>query len=133
MLSQERKLAFHYDRIVGAQTVLWEGKELTLQQLRSASQTEDRSLREKAWRLAAARQLADRQAINDLWLEFMQLRRQLTENAGLPDYRAFRWQQMLRLDYTPQDCFQFQRAIEEVAVPAATRVYERQRRRLGVD
>jgi oligoendopeptidase F len=39
---------------------------------------------------------------------------------------------MLRLDYTPEDCLQFQEAIEQVVVPAAARVYERYRLRLGV-
>jgi oligoendopeptidase F len=39
---------------------------------------------------------------------------------------------MLRLDYTPQDTIRFQQAIEQVAVPAATRIYEKHRRRLGV-
>jgi len=40
---------------------------------------------------------------------------------------------MLRLDYTPADCRQFQDAIDEIAVPAARRMYERRRDRLGLD
>jgi oligoendopeptidase F len=133
LLSQERKFASQYDKIVGAQSVPWEGKEITLQQMRVVLGSEDRSLRERAWRLAAARQLDDREAINRLWVKFMELRRQLAENAGLPDYRAYRWKQMLRLDYTPEDSRQFQQAVEEAVVPAATRVYEKHRRRLGTD
>ena len=133
LLTEERKLASRYDKIVGAQTVTWEGRELTLQQLRVVLQTEDRTVRERAWKLAAGRQLADRDAINRLWIEFMKLRGQLAENAGLPDYRAYRWKQMLRLDYTPEDSLEFQQAVEQAVVPAATRVYEKHRRRLGVD
>jgi oligoendopeptidase F len=63
----------------------------------------------------------------------MEVRRKLAANAGLPDYRAFRWQQQLRFDYTPADCKSFQQAIEEVAVPAATRIYDKHRRELGVE
>jgi oligoendopeptidase F len=37
------------------------------------------------------------------------------------------------LDYTPQDCKQFQDAIAQVVVPAATRRYEVHRQRLGVE
>jgi oligoendopeptidase F len=62
----------------------------------------------------------------------MRLRCQLAQNAGAPSYLAYRWQQMLRLDYAPEDCVQFQEAIEQVAVPAATRLYERYRQRLRV-
>jgi oligoendopeptidase F len=133
LLSQERKLASQYNKIVGAQTVTWEGEEVTLQQLRKVIQDPDREVRQRAWELAAGRQLADREAINRLWGQFMDLRGELAANAGQPSYRAYRWQQLHRLDYTPEDCFKFQEAIEEVAVTAATRVYARQARRLGVD
>lgn len=133
LLSQERKLASEYNKIIGAQTVLWEGEELTLQQMRRALQSPDRAQRERAWRLIAERQLADRDRINDLWVRFMDLRGALAKNTGCPDYLAYRWRQMLRLDYTPQESLQFQQAIQQVVVPAATRMYERRRRELGVE
>ena len=132
LLTQERKMSSEYDKIVGAQTVQWEGQETTIAQLRPVYQNPDRDLRERAWRLAAERQLRDREAINALWARFMELRRQLAANADLPDYRAFAWRQMLRFDYTPADCVRFHRAIEQVVVPAATRIYEQRRKRLGV-
>jgi oligoendopeptidase F len=77
--------------------------------------------------------LADRAAINELWQKFLSLRQQLAANAGCVDYRTFRWQQLLRFDYTPADCLSFHAAIEEVVVPAATRIYEKRRRRLGLE
>jgi oligoendopeptidase F len=40
---------------------------------------------------------------------------------------------MLRFDYTPADCRQFQDAIQKVVVPAAMRIYERRRKHLGLD
>lgn len=133
LLSEETKLSNEYNKIIGAQTVIWEGKEKTLQQLRQVYYQPDRAIRESAWRLASQRQLADRQTINALWGRQLDLRHKLAENAGMPDYRAYRWQQMLRLDYSPEDCIQFQEAIEAVCVPAATRVYEKQRQELGVE
>lgn len=133
LLTEERKLSSEYNKIIGAQTVIWEGEELTLQQLRKVLQSPERERREVAWRLASERQLADRSALNDLWQRMLRLRIKLAENAGFPDYREYRWRQMLRLDYTPQDCQQFQQAILEVAVPAATRIYEKHRQRSGLD
>src|SRR5690606_17700257 len=94
LLSDERKLTSRYDKIIGAQTVSWEGAELTLTQLRPVYQDTNRERRERAWRLAAGRQLADRDAINTVWARLLELRRRLAENAGLPDYRAYRWQQL---------------------------------------
>lgn len=133
LLSEELKLASEYDRIFGAQTVVWEGQEVTLPQLAPVYQQLERDRREKAWRLASERQLADRPAVNDLWGRFLEVRLDLASNAGLPDYREYRWKQLLRFDYTPEDCIKFQGAIEQVVVPAATRLYEKRRERLGVE
>lgn len=133
LLSEEKKLGSEYDKIIGAQTVEWEGKEVTVSQLRPVLQDLDRSRRERAWRLGAERQLADREAINRLWQELLSLRLRLAANAGLPDYRAYRWREMLRFDYTPENCEQFHQAIEAAVVPAAQKIYEKRRKQLGVD
>ena len=133
LLSQELKLDSDYDKIIGAQTVEWEGREVTLQQIQIEFLNPDRHRRQRAWQLYAGRWLADRGQINELWSRLLALRRQLAANAGLPDYRAYRWKQQLRFDYTPEDCLQFHAAIEEVVVPAAQRIYDRRRQRLGVE
>lgn len=132
LLSEDKKLAIEYDKIVSTQTVTWDGKEVTLPQLEPVYLELDRSRREKAWRLASERQLADREAINDLWVKMLILRAQMAKNAALDSFRSYRWSELLRFDYTPQDCFQFHQAIEEVIVPAALEIYEKRRRRLGV-
>ncbi len=133
LLTQERKLANEYDRIVGAQTVEWQYKEYTVSQMRPFLQSPDRALREEVWRLTAERQLKDRGPLSALWEQLLTLRQRIAANAGKSDYRAFRWQQMERFDYTPDDCKAFHKAIEEVVVPAAAAVLEKRRQRLGVD
>ncbi len=126
-LSSEHKLVSQYNKIIGAQSVSWDGDEITLQQLRRVFQDPQRSTRERAWGLASERQLADRTGLNQLWGEFLQLRGRLASQARCDGYREYRWKQLLRLDYTPEDALRFQRAILKVAVPAATRVYEKHR------
>ena len=133
LLAQEIKLSSEYDKISGAQTVKWDGQELTIQQLVRVYQQDDRQVREAAWRMGAERQLADRQAINELWCKLLVLRQQIAANAGFSDFRSYRWKQFLRFDYSPQDCQRFHQAIEEAVVPAAERIYEKRRRHLGVD
>jgi len=133
LMTEESKLGTQYSKILGAQTVDWQGEELTLTQVKSALLTTDRDVRKELWELTSTRQLADRKAINDLWVKFMGIRAELAVNAGYEDYRSFRWLQRLRLDYTPEDSKRFLAAIKQVAVPAATRVYQRYANRLGVD
>ena len=132
LLAEDRKLCMEYDRIIGAQTVMWAGQELTIPQLSPIYQEIDREKRERAWRLAAERQLADRQAIGELWGRMLGLRAHIAKNADLPDYRAYRWSVLLRFDYSKEDCHRFHQAIEQVVVPAATAVYEKRQKRLGL-
>ena len=133
LLSEEQKLGLEYDQIAGKQTVEWDGKEITLTQLRPVYQETDRARREQAWRLAAGRQLADREAFNDLWVRFFKLRQQIAANAGKSDFRSYRWVQFHRHDYSPADCQTFRDAIEQVIVPLAARIYEKRRRQLGLE
>jgi oligoendopeptidase F len=133
LLAEQQKLAIEFDKIYGAQTVKWEGEEVTLTRLAMNFQQPDRSRRERAWQLKAQRQLADREAINSLWKKFMAVRARIAKNADKPSYREYIWVQRLRFDYSPDDCKSFAAAIEQVVVPAATRIYQKRRQALGVD
>lgn len=131
--TQITKLEMEYDRIVGAQTVVWEGEETTLVKLAEVLEDPDRDRRERAWRAMVQRQLADRDAINANWARLLELRLEVARNADAPDFRAYSWGMKCRFDYTPGDCLAFHDAIEEHVVPAARRVLERRAERLGVD
>jgi oligoendopeptidase F len=132
LLTKEQKLVNANNRIVGAQTADWEGEEVTLYELEARLEDADRATRERAWRLRVERQLVGQEAIDALWADLADLRHQMARNAGFADYRTFRWQQLHRFDYTPEDWGRFHRAIEAVAVPAVGRVYERYQRGVGV-
>ena len=134
LLAEEQKLGNEYDDITGAQTVQWNGEELTFTEIQKILVEEnDRSIRENAWRAMRERLLADQPAIHALSRTLFTLRRQIASNAGLPDYRAYAWIQKSRFDYTPRDCKVFHTSIEKVVVPAATRVIERRRQKMGIE
>lgn len=131
--TEEEKLGTEFDKIMGAQTVEWEGEELTLPQVKPILFDTDRAKREKAWRASSDRQLQDKEALNALWQKFLQLRVQIASNADQSDFRAYQWRNFHRFDYTPQDVAAFHNAIEQVVVPAAKRILEKRKQRLGVD
>lgn len=134
LLAEEQKLVTEYGRIIGATTVMWEGEEKTTGQMFSiAGYDSDRSVRERAWKALMERHYQNRDAINELWGRFMSVRQKIAKNAGFSDYRAYAWKQRFRFDYTPEDCKSFHVSIEEVFVPAAERVMERRRKRLGLE
>jgi oligoendopeptidase F len=134
LFTEEEKLRQEFDRIIGAQTVTWEGEEKTLAAMNPVLLSPDRAVREQAWRLVQERKQQDRAALNDLWTRFLKLRLQMAANAGFGnDYRAFVWKSRHRFDYTPEDCARFADAIAQVVTPAAARIYERRARLMGVE
>jgi oligoendopeptidase F len=133
LLAEEQKLVTEYNKIIGSLTVLWEGEERTPAQMSHLLYETDRSIRQRAWDAVQSRSLKERQNINELWQRFVSVRLRIAENAGMPDYRAYVWKQKFRFDYSPEDCKSFHAAIEEVVVPAAKRIHEKRRQRLGID
>jgi oligoendopeptidase F len=137
--TKDQKLEKEFEKLIGAETVNWQGEEKTPAQMTQVYQDPDRATREQAWRLVSNRRLENRGALNDLWVRMLQNRLEMAKNAGftLPDgtgdFRAYRWQQFLRFDYTPEQAKQFDAAILETVVPAAARIYEKYRQRLRVE
>ena len=126
------KLGNEYDKITGAMVADWQGEEKNLSQLEVLLLEPDRKVRESAWRQIMELWLAQREELNQLYMEMLDQRRQLAANADLADYRAYAFRENNRFDYTPEDCFTFHEAIEEVVVPFAGKIYEKRRQRLGL-
>ncbi len=133
LMVEEEKISNEHDKVIGAQTITWQGEEKTGRQMEAVLRVRDRDIRRQAWELHTERQLKDRDALNDQWVRFMKLRQQIAANAGKKDYRDYRWQCFKRFDYTPEDCKAFHRAIEEAVVPAVSRLDERRKKALGID
>lgn len=131
---EEQKLGMEFDKVIGAQTVSWDGKEVTPQRMGLEQLGVDRDRRERAWRATIDRTLEDREALNELWTKMLENRLRQSENAGFGrDYRAYRWKQTQRFDYSPDDCRRFAEAIEKEVVPAMVRIREARRQKLGLD
>jgi oligoendopeptidase F len=133
LLNEEARLCGECNSIFGAQTVIWQGKELTLRQLDLAFKDQDRAVREQAWHVLIARRAQDRAALTAHWTQLLDTRRQLATVAHFPNYIDYRFRELGRFDYTPADSLRFHEAIEAVVVPVFTRVLEKRRQQLGVE
>ena len=131
--TKDSKLSKEYDAIIGAQTVEWEGEEVTITQLAPVLLETDREKREKAWRLAAERRLKDREEINEIWQKILEVRIKIAKNAGYDNYRSWRWEYLKRFDYTPEDCLTFHEGIEKVIMPFVSKLIKERKKQLGVD
>lgn len=130
--ARQEKLNTEHDKVMGAQNVEYRGEQKTVRQMEALLWETDRHVRREGWEKLAFRQLEDREIINQQWMDYMELRRQMARNADKENFRAYRWQQLRRFDYTPEDCVAFQDAIEEAVVPAVSHLMERRKKALGI-
>ncbi len=126
------KIVTQYDEVCGEMTVSFEGKEYTMQQMARFQEETDRGLRERAWRAATDRRLADRERIDDLFDQVLPLRQRIAENAGFKNYRDYQFKALKRFDYTPEDCHAFAAAVEKHVVPLMRDLDAQRREALGV-
>ena len=68
--------------------------------------------------------LVRRDELNELMLQLLRLRSELAHANEFPNYLAFRWRELNRLDYSIEDCQAFHRAIER-RIPAIGEFRER--------
>jgi oligoendopeptidase F len=131
--TEEAKLDQQYQKICGAMTVEYNGREQTLQQMARYQQEPDRRVRQEAWELSARRRLADRGPIDDIFDQMIRLRTQIAQNAGFDNFRDYQFKAYERFDYTPADCYAFHEAIERVVVPVYREIQQQRRRQLGIE
>ncbi len=122
-----------YQKICGAMTVYFEGKEQTLPQMAKYSLVPDRNVREEAWRATAGRRLRDADKLESLFDRMLLLRNRIALNAGCRDYEDYQFRAKHRYDYTPEDCRKYHAAVEHCVVPLWKERLKRRRRLLGAD
>lgn len=126
-------LAQQYGAISGKMTVKVHDKEYTLQQAARFLQNPDRALREEVFKKIAARRLQDKDELNTLFDKLIALRQQIAKNAGFDNYRDYKFRELGRFDYTPQDCFAFHEAVKQHILPLQKMLTEHRKKRLGLD
>jgi oligoendopeptidase F len=131
--AEVERLNAEYQKITGAMTAEWKGEQIPLPRLRPYMLDPDRATREKAWRLHRKPYVDSRDELAALFTEQYQVRQQIAGNAGFENFRDFTHIEKHRFDYTPQDCYAFHAAIEEKVVPAAARILDRRRQRMGLE
>lgn len=119
--------------ISGKMTIDVDGKEYTLQQATKFLENNDRKLRESVYRKISERRLKDKESLNKLFSSLVEKRHRIAVNAGFKNFRDYKFAEMGRFDYKPEDCFQFHQAVKEKVLPLVNEIYKRKKKKLGLD
>ena len=121
-----------FGQYTGALTVQLQGQEFTLPQAARFLEQSDRALREEAFVQIARARMRVVDQLDALFDQLIEKRHQLAVQAGFPDYRAYRFRELNRFDYTPTDCEAFHEAVEKHLLPLNARILEKKRQELGL-
>jgi len=131
--TEVERLSQQYQKIFGAMTVHWRGEEITIPRALALLEEPDRSVREEAYRLVAARRLQDRDELEDIFDKMVALRHQIALNAGFENFRDYMFRAMERFDYTPADCTSYHNAVADLVVPVVRESARMRQTALQVD
>lgn len=120
LFTKDAKLSQNYQKITGGWMVDYEGQKYTVQQMAIFQENPDRNIREKSYRARVEVHLKDKDQLNDLYDEMLEVRTRIAKNAGFSNYRDYAFVQKGRFDYTPDDCLKMHDAIAETLVPLLT-------------
>ncbi|HEY1039793.1 MAG TPA: M3 family oligoendopeptidase [Bacteroidia bacterium] len=122
-----------YGAISSAQTIEFEGKQITLQKAASYFKSTDRALRESVYRKMQARKSEDETALNELYDKLIGLRTQVAKNTGFDNYRDYKFEELGRFDYTIKDCYNFHDAIASAIVPINKKSEQERKQKIGYE
>jgi len=132
-LKQENALSTEYDKIKSQVSIQFEGNNYNLSRLNALEQSDDRSLRQRAsaakWDFYTEKTTQMERIFDDM----VKTRHRIAQQLGFRNFVEVGYARMRRSDYTPAMVSNFRRQVRELIVPLATELYDRQRRRLGLD
>lgn len=129
---QEAELQTRHQALMGSITVEFDGRTRTLQQLGPYYESQDRAIRESAFRTSLAARKQRWPELEQIYDELIGLRTKIARNADFTTYTPYRFLELGRYDYTETTCRQFHDAIAQCVVPAVRELDGSRARRLGL-
>jgi len=117
LTTELRQKEQEFGNISAAQTIMYNGEEITLQKAATYFKSNDRVLRESIYHQIQERRGKDEEVLNKLYDELIALRHQVALNTGFKNYRDYKHEELGRFDYSVQDCYNFHDAIQQHIVP----------------
>jgi len=130
-LQQENKLSSEYTKLIASAKIMFEGEERNLPGLVPFQLSTDRSLRKRANEAKYAFFTANEERFDEIYAGLVKVRARIAETLGYANFIELGYDRMLRSDYTPDMVANFRKQVLDSIVPIATKLRERQRRRLG--
>ncbi|MCR5824057.1 MAG: M3 family oligoendopeptidase [Lachnospiraceae bacterium] len=130
---QENKLTEEYSQIAAKCKTNFRGEECNFYGLLRHMQSTDRAERKEAFEAWSALYESVSGKLDEVYDKLVALRVQKAEIVGFKNYREFALLESEHFDYTKEDLANFKKQVIDIIVPEVSKLYEEQRKRLGLD
>lgn len=132
-MQEENHLGSEYVKLKASAEIPYEGKIYNLQELEPFLESHDRNIRRNAsgmyWNFFTENQ----KQFDEIFDKLVKLRNEMSFRMGYKDFVEIGYARMRRIDYDEKMVSEFRDSIKEFFVPVATKLRDKQRKRLGLD
>lgn len=133
LMQKENKLVSEYSKLVASAQIEFDGKTLTLAQLTPYAESTNREMRKAARDTTANFFAENKEKFDSIFDQLVKLRHEIATKIGFENYVELGYVNMNRVDYDAQMVSKFRDQVRDFIVPLATKLYERQAKRIGVE
>lgn len=133
MLQQENKLISNYQELVASAQIEFDGQTLTLAQMGPYLESTERDVRKRATEARFGFYAQNREQFDAIYDDLVKLRHKIATTLGFKNFVELGYIRMDRVDYDAVMVKKFRDQVRDEIVPVATKLYERQAKRIGVE
>lgn len=132
-MQKENHLASEYMKLKASAKIMFNGKELNLQELEPFMESKDRDERQKAFNSYWKFFDDNKEEFDKIYDKLVFLRNDMAVKMGYKNYIELGYARMKRMDYNEEMVNNFRENVKKYIVPLAEKLRENQRKRLGLD
>lgn len=129
----ENKLSSQYSKLRASAKIMFEGEERNLSQMTPFLESPDREMRRRAQEAYLGFFIEHEQEFDDIYDQLVKVRTTIAKKLGYENFIELGYARMMRSDYDAAMVANYRKQVYEDLVPVATRLRERQAKRLGID
>lgn len=132
-LQEENRLSSEYVKVKAGAKIDFRGETYNLSSIVPLEGAKDRTTRREATTAKWAFFAEKEEKVAHIYDQLVKVRHRIAVKLGYRNFVELGYVRMLRSDYDAKMVANFRKQVEQYIVPLATKLYERQRKRLGLD
>lgn len=133
LMQREAALTTEYQKLMASCAIDFDGEKQNLYGIQKYFEHGDREVRRVAFQLYSDFYRDNEQRLEEIWDELISIRNEMGRNLGFDNFIPLGYLQQGRTDYGMEEVASFREQVKEELVPLCEKLYEAQRRRLGVE